>query len=160
MNWPHDDNASLIAFYGDPSKPGWQAQNLVPVIPPWRMTYGLVTVQYIMFHKLAAPSLERVFAAIWQYVGQDQNALNDTGLQNYSGAFNARMVRGSVTKKSDHNFAAAIDFDAAREPMNYSHKSNMAAFVIAAFKNEGWFWGGDFQSRQDPMHFQAAKESP
>ncbi len=34
MLWPHDDNASLIAFYGDPGSRIF-AQNLVPFTPPW-----------------------------------------------------------------------------------------------------------------------------
>jgi hypothetical protein len=29
-------------------------------------------------------------------------------------------------------------------------------WVVKAFKDEGWTWGGDFKSRKDLQHFQAA----
>lgn len=46
--WPHDDPASLAAFYGDPAKdePGRQ---LVPVIPPFQMYYEGKPVKQIQF---------------------------------------------------------------------------------------------------------------
>ncbi len=37
--WPHDDAASLKAFYGDPSR-GEPGQQLVAVVPPFRKTYA------------------------------------------------------------------------------------------------------------------------
>jgi len=158
METPHDDNASLIAFYGNPHLPGWQANNLVPVAFPWRATYGNLVVSHIMFHAKAAPALLEAFSKIWDHVAQDQARLNDTGLQNYSGAFNDRLVRGAALKMSVHAVAAAIDFDAQHEPMNYEHVSHMAQFVIDIFKSTGATWGGDFRHRQDPMHFQYAHE--
>lgn len=43
--------------------------------------------------------------------------------------------------------------------MNYDgNKGAMPDAVVQCFKSEGWFWGGDFKSRKDPMHFQAAHE--
>ena len=121
------------------------------------MTFENVAVRHIMFHRLAAGALLAALEDIWDHCGHDQTVLNDTGLQNYSGTFNCRAVRGS-SRLSVHAFGAAIDFDAAHEPMNFTHTSHMADFVIADFKARGAFWGGDFKSRQDPMHFQLAHE--
>ncbi len=57
-------------------------------------------------------------------------------------------------------FAAAWcdDLDPEHEPMNRNHLSKMPQVVVDAFEAEGWFWGGRFKQRQDPMHFQAAHE--
>lgn len=153
---PHDDNASLIAFYGDPRKPGWEAENLVHVVVPWRMFYGRTTVSTITFHKKAAPALRAVFSALVRAPGI--TALEAGPMGRYSGSYNQRFVRGSEAKLSVHNFAAAADFDAANELMNTHHVSHMPQYAIDAFKANGFWWGGDFHSRQDPMHFQFAHE--
>ncbi len=157
MQVPHDDTASLIAFYGDPRSPGWEAKNLVPVVCPWRITFENVVVSHIMFHRRAAPALRYAFDLIWKAYGENQALLNATGMQNYSGACAHRTIRGS-DRPSVHDFAAAIDFDAEHEAMNYRHISHMPPNVIDAFKMSGAFWGGDFKVRQDPMHFQYARE--
>jgi hypothetical protein len=160
--WPHDDNASLIAFYGDPMSRVF-AQNLVPFTPPWRMSYkddaGKVTpVKHFVVHRRCHDALTRIFAAIWSAYGQDQRRIAADNLHWYGGCYAPRPVRGSSTKLSCHAFAAAIDLDPEHEPMNRNHQSNMPQVVIEAFKAEGAFWGGDFKTRQDPMHFQFATE--
>lgn len=162
MIWPHDDNNSLIAFYGDPSSRVF-AQNLVPFIPPWHMLYKddnakVTPVTHFVVHVKCRDSLARVFTMIWATVGQDQDKINAMGMQWYGGCYAPRNVRGSAGKLSTHAFAAGIDLDPEHEPMNRTHTSHMDPIVIKAFKAEGWFWGGDFNSRQDPMHFQAAHE--
>lgn len=156
MQFPHDDTASLIAFYGDPREPGFTA-NLVLVVPPWHMLYEGRPVRGVQIHKKLAASLEAVFDDIAQQVGRDWTRL-PKGAVDFSGSYNYRPVRGS-SRLSCHAFGAAVDMDAEHNPMNYGHKSQMDPMVIAAFKRQGWFWGGDFHSRQDPMHFQAANEN-
>ncbi|HXF86743.1 MAG TPA: M15 family metallopeptidase [Xanthobacteraceae bacterium] len=49
-----------------------------------------------------------------------------------------------------------MDIDPEHNPMNRERRSRMPQAVIDAFKAEGAFWGGDFRTRQDPMHFQFA----
>lgn len=159
--WPHDDTKSLISFYGDPGhKRGhldtaWAHANLVIVKPPWRMVFGAKPVAGVQIHRKCAPSLERVFAAIWKHYGEEQKAIEAAGLHRFSGSFNFRPVRGS-SRLSCHAFGAALDLDAGRNAMKT--KGHMAQPAIDAFKAEGWFWGGDFRTRLDPMHFQAAHE--
>jgi len=162
--FPHDDTASLIAFYGDPSvnNEAWQAAHLVPVIPPYQMyggdnDDGTSPVKDIYFHKLCAPNLLAALTDIWTYYGKDDAKIHAIGMHRFSGAYNYRAIRGS-TRLSEHAFGAAIDFDSANEAMNYQHKSNMAQPVIDSFKAHGAFWGGDYRTRQDPMHFGFAHE--
>ena len=163
MTWPHDDNASLIAFYGDPASRVF-AQNLVPLSPPWRMLYkddaGRITpVGHFVVHRKCQGALALIFANIWNAYGHDQARVEADNLHWFGGCYAPRVVRGSTTGKlSTHAFAAAIDLDPEHEPMNRNHVSHMPQVVIDAFEAEGAFWGGKFRQRQDPMHFQFATE--
>ena len=160
--WPHDDNASLIAFYGDPSSRGF-AQNLVPFNPPYALQYkddaGRVTpVHRFVVHRKCLDAFGRVFDAIFRAYEHSRQKIEADNLHWFGGCYAPRHVRGSSEKLSCHAFAAAIDLDPEHEPMNRNHQSKMPRVVIDAFKAEGAFWGGDFHSRQDPMHFQFATE--
>ena len=150
--WPHDDPASLAKFYGDPAK-GEPGQQLVPVIPPFRMTYAGKPIKSIMFHRKAAPALKAALDAIWQHYGRDQAKVDAISVSKYSGAYNPRLIRGSSTKWSNHAYGAAIDFDAEHNGFNTGH-GIMPQAVIDAFKAQGALWGGDYHGRTDPMHFE------
>jgi len=79
------------------------------------------------------------------------------------GCFAPRAKRGS-SQLSLHTFGAAVDLDAATNPLALNcpagdpRRDNFTIprEVIAAWKKIGWFWGGDFMTRFDPMHFQWA----
>lgn len=161
--WPHDDNASLIAFYGDPFSRIF-AQSLTAIVSPWQMFYkddnGLVTpIRHLTVHQKCAAAFTNAFAKIWDAYGHDQKRIEADNMQWDGGTYAPRVVRGSTTGQlSTHAFAAAIDIDPEHNPMNRTHTSHMPQVVIDAFKAEGAFWGGDFITRQDPMHFQFAHE--
>lgn len=162
LKWPHDDTASLIEFYGDPSHPHFQVEELTTFTPPWAMSYkgddGKVSpVRRFQVHRKTFLAMTMAFADIWAHYGRSQQAIEAIGLHWYGGCFNYRPVRGS-SRLSCHAFAAAIDLDPEHNPMNRGHLSKMAQPVVDAFKKQGAFWGGDFISRQDPMHFQWAHE--
>jgi peptidoglycan hydrolase-like protein with peptidoglycan-binding domain len=164
FNFPHDDTPSLKAFYGDPSvnNDAWQRANLIPITPPWPMFGGDIDdgtspVKAIYIHKKAAIAFSAALNDIWASYKQDVAAIKAVGMHRFSGAYNYRAIRGS-SRLSCHAFGAAIDFDSAHNQMNYEHKSNMADVVVAAFKKNGAWWGGDYTHRQDPMHFQWAHE--
>jgi hypothetical protein len=152
MRWPNDDAASLKAFYGDPAK-GEPGQRLVPVVPPFRMTYEGKPIKSIMFHKKAAPALKAALDEIWEHYGRDQSKIDAISVSKYSGAYNPRLIRGSRTKWSNHAYGAAIDFDAEHNGFNTGH-GIMPQPVIDAFKRQGALWGGDYRGRTDPMHFE------
>ena len=162
--FPHDDTASLIAFYGDPSvnNEAWQAAHLIPVIPPYQMfggdsDDGTSPVKDIYFHKLCAPNLLAALTDIYAYYGKDDAKIHAIGMHRFSGAYNYRAIRGS-TRISDHSFGAAADFDSSQHPMNYEHKYPLEPPVYDAFVAHQGTMGQDFKHRQDPMHIQWAHE--
>ena len=162
--FPHDDTASLVAFYGDPSvnNAAWQAANLVPVVPPYQMyggdnDDGTSPVKSIYFHKKCAPNLLAALTDIWNYYGKDDEKIHAVGLHRFSGAYNYRPIRGS-TRLSDHSFGCAIDIDSQAHPMNYEHKYPLPQPVYDAFVASKATMGQDFIHRQDPMHAQYAHE--
>lgn len=152
MNWPRDNQADLIRFYGKPGKGGTVEKQLIRVVPPWQMYYGTQKIKSFSFHQKAAPALIRVLNRIWEAYGRDQNAIENIGLHRFAGTYNPRKVRGSSTKWSNHAFGAAIDFNAEENAMG--SRGNMPADVVQFFADEGARWGGNYTSRKDPMHFE------
>lgn len=153
-DWPHDDTSSLISFYGKP----WENADLLTRVPvSFAMTYEGSPVKSILFHVKAADALKRALDQIAERSKTDASVLRH--VSRYSGSYNYRPIRGS-SRLSCHAFGAAIDFDAEHLPMTHSpvSASIMPQEVVDAFKSVGAFWGGDYRSRRDPMHFQFAHE--
>lgn len=149
--WPRDNQAEIIAFYGDPGK-GEVARQLVKVVPPFQMYYGGRPLKSLSFHRKAAPALKAALDEIWEKAKHSQALLDREGISHCAGTYNPRKVRGSRTKWSSHAFGAAIDLDA--EANGLGTKGDMPAWVVAAFKRQGARWGGDYRGRKDPMHFE------
>lgn len=160
--WPKQSECDT--FYGNPrSKDGtsaslsWQRDNLVRVVPPFEVRYAGHPIKGITIHKKCFASLERVLNAAWIACGKDQHKIDESGLSTFSGSFNFRLMRGRNVL-SMHSYGCAIDFDAERNDLG-SHQPSFAKYpwVIKAFEDEGWVWGGRWPSRPDGMHFQAAR---
>lgn len=152
--FPHDDTASMIAFYG---KPWEDASLIVSVELPFSFTYdGRPFGNRVQFHRKAADRLRATFDDIWNLYGRDQAALDRTHITKFSGTYVDRPVRGS-SRRSCHAFAAAIDLDAEDNPLGQV-RNTIPANIVAVFEANGFFWGGRFTTRKDNMHFQAAHE--
>lgn len=149
--WPKDNQAALIAFYGDPGARNF-GSNLVRVTPPFQMYYDGQPLKTVSFHKKAAPALLRALERVWNHYGRDQRVIDKLGISKTAGTYNPRKVRGSATKWSNHAYGAAIDINAEQNGFNVA--GNIPIPMIAAFKAEGARWGGDYRSRKDPMHFE------
>lgn len=159
-NFPHDDTASMVAFYGDPrvNNDAWQAANLVRVEPPWQMNYDGKPIKGIQIHKKVAPALSAALTDILQHFKGDIDQIHRVGMHNFSGSYNYRVVRGS-SRLSTHAFGAGIDMDAARNPMTYDKNFKYPlAEVNPFFEKHGFYWGGNYKTRKDGMHWQAAHE--
>jgi lysozyme family protein len=154
--WPKDNQESRNAFYGDPGKGQITAQ-MVPVVPPFRMTYtdehGTKVIKSILFHRKCAPALLAALNEIWDYCGRDQAKVDASGASKYFGAYNSRYVRGSTMKWSNHAYAAAIDLNALNNALGVK-KGTMPAFIVDAFCRQGAMWGGWYVNRPDWMHFE------
>lgn len=160
--FPHDDTASLIAFYGYPTAENletWKAAHVVTVSCPWTLYYGGQPWHHpIQFHKKAAPAFADAMQAIWAAAAKDDRSPILRHVRNFSGSGELRAVRGS-SRISTHGFWAAIDYDADKLPLGHDvSASEMPQKIVDAFIASGAFWGGNYIHRKDPMHFQYAHE--
>ena len=73
-------------------------------------------------------------------------------LHTFDGCFNIRAVRGS-SSFSLHSYGLALDIYAARNPMSYILRTTFSDRFIKCFKEQGFYWGGDWKGRKDAMHF-------
>ena len=153
--WPHDDTASKNAFYGDFHSPGWQEVNLVHMVAPFVMYYSKQPLTHgILVHRKIVPPLTTIFNELWDQVGHDQSKIDAMGLSDWGGCFNIRNIAGS-NNWSNHSWACAVDISPSTNGFTYeAGTTTLAHPVIDAFKAQGALWGGDYQGRKDPMHFE------
>jgi hypothetical protein len=149
--WPVQ--AAMRAFYGP------VGANLVPLVPPFVMTYDGHPVHSFLVNARCKDSLARVLTAIWEAASHSQAVVDEWGASIFGGCFNNRSMLNSSTP-SCHAYGAAIDLDPARNP--YTRDPHARHFtddhpVVKAFKAEGWVWGGDWHGVYDAMHFQASR---
>lgn len=155
--WPKQ--SELLSYYGNPAQnnAAWQRANLVYVNTPFAMHFEKFPVHRFMAHKKVAQSVDIVLRALWEFYKHDQAAIDAAHVSSYSGCYNFRSIRGS-NNLSLHAFGAAIDFDAEHNPMCYAKGKGFFqpnSPIVTMFKSQGWFWGGDYCVRKDPMHFEA-----
>lgn len=158
MAFPRDTMDAKVAFYGDPRGPDgvnqtWYAANMTRVTPPFRMTYAGKAIKTIAIHKKCAASLKAALDEIWSECLHDQATVEKYSLHEFGGSFNYRLIRGR-SALSNHSFGIAIDIAPTGNALGVT-KGKMPAFAVAAFKRQGWKWGGDYAGRKDWMHFEA-----
>lgn len=152
--WPSDNEAALIAFYGTPG-PEVERQ-LVRVVPPFQMYYDKKPLKYLLFHRKAASALAAALNDIWQAAGRDQAKLDHDGVSSTAGTYCCRKISGS-SRWSNHAFGGAIDLDAAHNGF-FAGKGTIPQYTIDAFDRVGFRWGGRYSGRTDPMHFEACDD--
>jgi hypothetical protein len=150
--------AEVIRTFGDIHKyikedgtldPSWEREKIVRIPLPAPLDFGGSTtkVTRITSHTLLANILSETLsevhkAGLWRE------------LSPYGGGFVFRPQRAG-TAISMHAWGIAWDFDPPNNKMGT--KGDMAAEVVRIFESKGFFWGGNFKRRTDPMHFQFAK---
>lgn len=153
-SWPRDNEAALIAYYGNPG-PDVERQ-LVKVVPPFQMYYSKKPLKYLLFHKKAAAALAAALDDIWKASGKSQAKLDHDGVSSTAGTYCCRKIAGS-TRWSNHAFGGAIDLDAEHNGF-FAGKGTIPDYAIAAFDKVGFRWGGRYSGRTDPMHFEACDD--
>jgi hypothetical protein len=146
VQWPMQDDQSLIAFYGQPG----DESNLVNLsVADLGVHYEGQAVKSIRCHTRVASSLHRVLTAI--------SKTHPYVLKQYAGCYNDRNMRGG-SRKSLHAWGAAIDLMAGSNGNNtvWPTDASMPLEVMEYFADEGWLSGGAYWSR-DSMHFQATR---
>ena len=163
-SWPKQSD--MDDFYGNPRGANgqvsakWEAENIVKIPAsdlPFDIFYDGKKVSGIRVHKKVKDAFLRVLNRIWVASGKSQAKVNEWGMSNFGGCFMYRVKRGNSKSLSTHAYACAFDFDAPnngfRDPT--PRFANYPA-VLAAWKAEGFVWGGDWKGNTDGMHWQAA----
>ena len=157
--------AEVFATYGDPrplldangqmaaeNDNLWQRQTLsrgdLPFAIPLdanKPAAGSKTTFYA--HRKLVPVFEAVFEEIAR-LGMQQR------VHSWGGIYNFRPIRGTSSTLSLHGFGAAIDINS--ETNKLGSEGDMDPGIVDVFEHFGFFWGGKFSGRTDPMHFQYA----
>lgn len=148
--WPRQKDA--LTFYG---KPG---TNHTTIVPPYRVMFGATQVKKITLNERCAESGLRILERVHAEYGDDRIA--ELGLDRYGGSYNNRVMRNG-SQLSTHAFAAAWDWDPARNQLRMTSKTAQFAKpeyagFINAHEAEGWISLGRARNF-DWMHFQAVR---
>jgi hypothetical protein len=126
----------LYAHYGDPADADFQDKFLISI--PHTLAGGKQI--HVVSHICMVPALHDVFAKCGGLI------------KDYGGCYNYRPVRGG-SSLSLHSWGIAIDLNVEDNPLGSTHPKQ-PQILIDTFKAHGFFWGGDYRHRRDPMHFQ------
>ena len=135
----------IIHTFGSIDQPGFEALCIVSFDLPYPLAYDGKPVYRARCHRLVVENFQFAFERI-KSLGLEHEATN------YGGIYNQRAIRGQARHPSTHSWGIAIDMEAALSPLGSSKRFPDA--IVQAFKDAGFFYGGDFKSRKDPMHFQ------
>ena len=125
----------------------FEATHIVAFDLPFGLLYGSMVVKRTRCHRLLVENFQSVFEAI------EKEGLQDM-VMHYAGIYAARAIRGQTMHASTHSWGIAIDLEPAEYPLGSLKRFHKR--ITTLFHDAGFFYGGDFQSRKDPMHFQFA----
>ena len=135
----------IIETFGSLDTPNFESRYVEPFTLPYPLFYEGVKVSRARCHHLITDNFRQAFEAIKAAGLQDQ-------VRNYSGIYNKRVIRGQTSHPSTHSWGIAIDLEAEKYPLGSTRR--FTDEIVKIFKDAGFFYGGDFRSRKDPMHFQ------
>ena len=138
----------IIETFGNLDTPNFEARYIEPFTLPYPLNYEGIKVTRARCHHLIIENFEKAFEAIKSSGLEEQ-------VKNYSGIYNVRSIRGQTAHPSTHSWGIAIDLEADKYPLGSTQRFNEA--IVKIFQDAGFFYGGDFVSRKDPMHFQLCK---
>lgn len=156
---PNGLNA-VIATFGDPrpfvdSKGKWEEQSLMVTLLKNALIYAYDTslkVARVRAHRHLAQHLADTLEACLA-AGVPPSRLK------YGGCYVWRPKR-TAAQLSLHTWGIAVDLEPAENPLGQPWSDDgkrLHPQIIATFKAQGWFWGGDFHGTKDPQHFQWAE---
>lgn len=152
--WPKDNTSAKNTFYGDFQQKAWASRYLMHIHPPFIIYYAKKAMPSgVLVNKNCALAMQGAFNDIWEKCEHDQKRVDATGASDYGGCFNIRAIAGS-NNWSNHSWACAIDLSPGTNGFRTDSSTTLSNVVIDAFKSRGARWGGDYQGRKDPMHFE------
>lgn len=151
--WPKQ--SEVPAFFGA------KGANQVRIQLPYTMYLDWdlgKSVNTIVCHKKVAPSLQRIFEAVYQEFGDEE--IKRLGLNHYGGCLNVRRVRGGDSW-SMHSWGIAVDMDPDRNQFRWGpDKARLAKPDATRFweivEAESWVSLGR-ERGFDFMHMQATQ---
>lgn len=138
----------IIGAFGSLDTPNFESRYVEPFTLPYPLSYGGIKVTRGRCHHLIIENFQKAFEAIRAAGLQDQ-------VQNYGGIYNVRPIRGQTAHPSTHSWGIAIDLEPTKYPLGSTQR--FPDGIVKIFQDAGFFYGGDFISRKDPMHFQLCK---
>lgn len=137
----------IIHTFGSLNDPNFEARNIIVFTLPYSLKYAGQIVTRSRSHRLAVDNFLQAFRNV-------QSAGLTNQFIEFNGIYARRAIRGQALHPSTHSWGIAIDMCASRYPLGSPKR--MPDGIIKAFRDAGFFYGGDFKSRKDPMHFQLA----
>jgi hypothetical protein len=134
----------IVETFGDPFAKDF-ALNLVLFKLPFTLKYLGQPVVRATAHRKAVPHFTRALQAV------RERGLTEE-IQNYGGIYAKRSKRGQRGFISTHAWGIAIDLEPERMVLGSTERFSPG--VLACFAEAGFTYGGDFEHRRDPMHFQ------
>lgn len=139
----------------------------VEVVCPWSLNGG--KTKSITIHKMFADSLSRCLNYIWEHplVGKSQAKIVELGYDVFDGSWVVRPIAGT-TEPSMHAYAAAMDWNAAKNPQHAPESETLfktekteppnGSLIIWVFEQEGWTCGIRWSPKYiDAMHIQGPR---
>lgn len=151
--WPNEDYASMVDFYGAPGAEG----NLVRFSMPYPMRLytrsAPATLNSHRCHRKVKDSLEAVLEDLLKTYGLAW--ITHHGLDVFGGCYNNRSKRGSQSR-SKHAWGVAIDLAPAENGLHapWPGQATMPIEAIETFEKHGWKSLAR-QIGRDAMHFEA-----
>ena len=137
----------IIATFGSLDDPRFENNNIVSFDLPYTLRYEGQAVTHSRCHRAAVDNFVQALSNVQAAGLADQ-------FVEYNGIYARRAIRGQSSHPSLHSWGVAIDMGASTHPLGGS--ATWPQGILDAFSAAGFFWGGNFRSRKDPMHFQLA----
>ena len=137
----------IIHTYGSLDDSQFEANHIVSFELPYILRYEGQEVKHSRCHKLAVDNFIQAFKNV-QAAGLAGEFVE------YNGIYARRPIRGQASHPSLHSWGVAIDMGASTHPLGKIVPWPQE--ILDAFASAGFFWGGNFKSRKDCMHFQLA----
>lgn len=136
---------AIIATFGSIDAPDFEIVNIVSFPLPYTMFFNGAPVTHTRCHRLLVETFEAVYTKV-------RDAGYADHYTEFEGIYCRRQIRGQLSHPSTHSWGIADDCGARLYPLGST--ARMPDPILAIYAGEGFFYGGDFKSRRDPMHHQ------
>jgi hypothetical protein len=142
--------AELKARFGEPTVGLPYSEDWVRLDPGFLrrhiVTRRVPVLGAVTCHRRMLPALRSAMAGL-----QRRGLGRLVDVSEYAGCYAPRRIQPSGTL-SLHAWGLAVDLNAASNPLG--GESNQDPRLVRALERHGFYWGGDFPTVPDPMHFE------